>query len=357
MPCPYCNGTGHIRSIESTALHVLRAIEEEGMRRRSAEIAVTVPPKVALYVLNQKRAALQQSEARFGIHVSFGTDETLVPPAFRLERVRALTPAELAALPSAAPPPPEPEEDEDIVAEEEEAAAPPPARPRALPTELIAEAESRETREAQEGREGREARGRRRHRRGRHDGRRDGEGARPAEPRPMPAETAPDHEEAGVAEAQEEGPTAPPREARPGDVSEAERRRRRRGRRGGRRRRRDGQHPGEGAAAEARPEREYEQTEPFEPHAHERPETETIELVPPERQHEEAAGEAVEAFAAPPVPPATGLDPGSVPVADGDTSPEAEGAEEPQRPAAYNGPPPHEVTGPPPNPRRGWWRR
>ena len=40
QPCPHCNGTGHIRSIESTALHVLRAIEEEGMRRRSAEIAV-----------------------------------------------------------------------------------------------------------------------------------------------------------------------------------------------------------------------------------------------------------------------------------------------------------------------------
>ena len=86
QPCPHCNGTGHIRSIESTALHVLRAIEEEGMRRRSAEITVAVPSKVALYILNQKRAALQQTEARYRLPVTVGSDDTLIPPAFRLER-------------------------------------------------------------------------------------------------------------------------------------------------------------------------------------------------------------------------------------------------------------------------------
>src|SRR5262249_62345219 len=43
QPCPHCNGTGHIRSTESTALHVLPAIEEEGIRRRSAEISVAAP--------------------------------------------------------------------------------------------------------------------------------------------------------------------------------------------------------------------------------------------------------------------------------------------------------------------------
>jgi len=357
MPCPYCNGTGHIRSIESTALHVLRAIEEEGMRRRSAEIALTVPPKVALYVLNQKRAALQQIEARFGVHVSFGTDETLVPPAFRLERVRALTPAELAALPSAVPPPPEPEEDEDIVAEEDEAPLPRRAPPRGLPTDLIAEGEareepeheSREGRETRENRDGRRGRGRRR--RGRHDARREGEAPRAAVQRPPPpAEAPPDHEEAGIIAAQDEG-TAP---GEPQDESESERRRRRRGRRGGRRRRRDGQR-NDGAAAKARP-REFDEGEPFEPpHGHERPETETIELVPLEPEHEEAAEEVMEAFAAPRTPPATGLDPGSVPAAGGNTAPEPE--VEQQRPAAHNVSPPHEVTGPPPNPRRGWWRR
>ena len=124
QPCPYCDGTGHIRSIESTALHVLRAIEEEGMRRRSAEISVAVPSKVALYILNQKRAALQQAEARYGFSVAVGSDDALVPPAFRLERLRALTPAEIAALPSvvALPPPVEEEEEEqeDILLDEEE---------------------------------------------------------------------------------------------------------------------------------------------------------------------------------------------------------------------------------------------
>ncbi len=60
QPCPHCGGTGFIRSTESTALYVLRSIEEEGMRRRSAEICVHVPTTVALYILNQKRDSLVQ---------------------------------------------------------------------------------------------------------------------------------------------------------------------------------------------------------------------------------------------------------------------------------------------------------
>src|SRR5262249_18981109 len=53
QPCAHCNGTGSVRSTESTALHVLRAIEEEGIRRRSAEISIAVPTTIALYILNQ----------------------------------------------------------------------------------------------------------------------------------------------------------------------------------------------------------------------------------------------------------------------------------------------------------------
>ncbi|HEV2548226.1 MAG TPA: Rne/Rng family ribonuclease, partial [Stellaceae bacterium] len=112
QPCPHCNGTGHIRSTESTALHVLRAIEEEGTRRRSAEISVAVPAAVALYILNHKRDALVHAEQRYGFRVTIGSDDTLVPPAFRLERLRALTPAEIAALPVPTAPPVE-AEDED----------------------------------------------------------------------------------------------------------------------------------------------------------------------------------------------------------------------------------------------------
>ena len=55
QPCPHCDGTGLIRSVESAALQALRAIEEEGMRRRAAEICIYVPANVALYLLNQKR--------------------------------------------------------------------------------------------------------------------------------------------------------------------------------------------------------------------------------------------------------------------------------------------------------------
>jgi ribonuclease E len=101
QPCPHCGGTGFIRSTESTALYVLRSIEEEGMRRRSAEICVHVPTTVALYILNQKRDSLVQLEARYAIRVLVAQDDALIPPAFRLERLRAYAAAEPAALPAA----------------------------------------------------------------------------------------------------------------------------------------------------------------------------------------------------------------------------------------------------------------
>ena len=101
QPCPHCGGTGFIRSTESTALYVLRSIEEEGMRRRSAEICVYVPTTVALYILNQKRDSLVQLEARYAIRVLVAQDDALIPPAFRLERLRAYAAAEPAALPAA----------------------------------------------------------------------------------------------------------------------------------------------------------------------------------------------------------------------------------------------------------------
>jgi len=125
QPCPHCAGTGHIRSTESTALHVLRAIEEEGIRRRSAEICIYVPTAVALYVLNQKRQALAQIEQRYGFRVAVAHDDALIPPAFRLERLRNLTPEEAAMIPAATmqlPPPVEEEDDEEV--EETEAATP-----------------------------------------------------------------------------------------------------------------------------------------------------------------------------------------------------------------------------------------
>jgi ribonuclease E len=97
QPCPHCSGTGLVRSTESTALYVLRSIEEEAMRRRAAEICVYVPTTVALYILNHKRQSLAQLEARYGFHVLVARDDALIPPAFRLERLRAVGPGETAA--------------------------------------------------------------------------------------------------------------------------------------------------------------------------------------------------------------------------------------------------------------------
>ncbi|MGE4013914.1 MAG: Rne/Rng family ribonuclease, partial [Alphaproteobacteria bacterium] len=84
--CQACGGTGFVRSTESTALHVMRAIEEEGMRRRSAELTVYVPSSVALYMLNQKRQSLAEIERRYDFHVIVATDDKLIPPAHRIER-------------------------------------------------------------------------------------------------------------------------------------------------------------------------------------------------------------------------------------------------------------------------------
>ncbi len=86
--CPHCDGSGQIRSTVSTALHVLRAIEEEGILARSDEITIHVPGIVALYILNQKRTALIEIEKRYGFSVILESDDSLIPPDYRLERTR-----------------------------------------------------------------------------------------------------------------------------------------------------------------------------------------------------------------------------------------------------------------------------
>ena len=93
-PCPTCAGLGHVRSTESTALHVMRGIEEEGLRKRASEIAVFVPTAVALYILNNKRDALASTEERCDILISIAADDTLIPPEYRIERITAREGAE-----------------------------------------------------------------------------------------------------------------------------------------------------------------------------------------------------------------------------------------------------------------------
>jgi ribonuclease E len=102
--CPHCGGLGHVRSTESAALHVLREIEEEGGKRRAAEIMVAVNGATALFILNHKRQRLTEIEQRFGMKVGFVADETLLPAQSRIDRIRAALPQDLPPpLPIAAP--------------------------------------------------------------------------------------------------------------------------------------------------------------------------------------------------------------------------------------------------------------
>ena len=94
ITCPHCLGTGTVRSVESAAIHVLRAIEDEGARRRSAEINVYVAGAVAMYILNQKRDRLIAIERTHGMQVILLADDKLVPPQIRLDKIRPYVAAE-----------------------------------------------------------------------------------------------------------------------------------------------------------------------------------------------------------------------------------------------------------------------
>jgi ribonuclease E len=247
--CPHCGGTGTIRSTESTALVVLRALEEEGIRRRTAEITLYVPTGIALYILNQKRDALVRIEQRYGFRVLIQQDDTLVPPAYRLDRIRAFTPAELAALPVAQPIIPAIEEEED---------------PEPIEDEFeTAEAEGDEVGAREDGANGgegsaEEKRGRRRRRRRRRGGHPEGaDGARPNE---TSADGTEEDGEEPEGDAEAEGTEGEVETidavlaAQPQGEETSEQRRRRRGRRGGRRRHREDGTPG--AATPESPEAE-----------------------------------------------------------------------------------------------------
>ncbi|MCF6292145.1 MAG: Rne/Rng family ribonuclease [Robiginitomaculum sp.] len=85
--CPTCNGLGVVRSIESSALQALQAIESEGMRNRANIIKLIAPPTVALYILNEKRAQLAEIELQAQMRVMIESDEQMIPPQHEIEVV------------------------------------------------------------------------------------------------------------------------------------------------------------------------------------------------------------------------------------------------------------------------------
>ena len=98
--CTHCRGVGLVRSIESAALHLLRVLEEEGMRRRSGSLTVHVASEVALYILNRKRETLAEIEQRYGFTVMIFGDDSLISPDHRIERSRAKKGDELEDVPA-----------------------------------------------------------------------------------------------------------------------------------------------------------------------------------------------------------------------------------------------------------------
>jgi len=88
ITCPRCNGTGHIRGTESTALHILRIIQEEAMKENSAAVHAQVPVDVATFLLNEKRADIHSIEARLKVNVVLIPNTHLETPNYKVERMR-----------------------------------------------------------------------------------------------------------------------------------------------------------------------------------------------------------------------------------------------------------------------------
>jgi len=243
--CPHCGGTGHVRSISSVTLQLLRALEEAMLKGATHNMIVRTRTDIAIYVLNHKRAHLRDLENRFRVNVTINADATIsgqVPfvvergeEVHTLEAARTIAQQSVAATPVI-------EEEEFEPGDEEE-------------TEQRAETEAA----GEDGHDG-ENGGRRKRRRRRRGGRRDeqgeetnGEQAETVALQPASTAESGDEDDESESEGEEaEAEAAGDAESGRGNGEDG-RQRRRRGRRGGRRNRREGGEPRENgeAAAEA----------------------------------------------------------------------------------------------------------
>jgi ribonuclease E len=234
--CSHCGGTGHVRSVSSVALQLLRSLEEMLLKGATHNLTVRTRSDIALYLLNHKRAHLRTLEERFRIAIMVNADSTIGGQlSFVIEKgeqVHSLEQAKALALQPATAVPIEQEEEEEEVEEDyddEEAS------------------ESEDVSASEEEPQGAGDQGQNRKRRRRRRGRRGGEGRESfrQEHDGFPQEGAADF--APAPGEHDLGRSDQPREAADGEGDlerpaeshgEGERRRRRRGRRGGRRNRR-----------------------------------------------------------------------------------------------------------------------
>ncbi|TAA63575.1 ribonuclease E/G [Shinella sp. JR1-6] len=217
--CPHCNGTGHIRSQSSVALHVLRGIEEYLLKNTTHNIVVRTTPDIALYLLNHKRGTIIDYETRFGVQIIIEADAHVGAQHFAIDRGEPVeNPVKIEQILHFEPEP----EDDDIVVEDEIDEDEEEARPAAAAQASSSSATSDEN--------GRNKRKRRRRRRGRRE---NGDGTDTASFGGEQAgdDDALDDDEADGDEGAEDTP-----QAQADDTSDR-RKRRRRGKRGGRRNR------------------------------------------------------------------------------------------------------------------------
>ena len=88
IPCPRCGGSGHIRDTESSALQILRIIQEESLKDSTASVLCQVPVDVASFLLNEKRSEIAKIELKQRINVLLVPNKTLETPNYRLERLK-----------------------------------------------------------------------------------------------------------------------------------------------------------------------------------------------------------------------------------------------------------------------------
>jgi ribonuclease E len=213
--CEHCQGTGRVRSVESSAVAALRAIEMESSKGGAGAITVRLPTAVGLYILNEKRAYLANLDTAYDLHVSILIDDKLAAADVEIERTETREgPVRERPAPAIEPDeawtPPEDQEDDEEEAQEDAA-------------------------ESRESGDGGDRNKRRRRRRGGRD--RDEDQERPA--RDASVHALSDDDDAGDGEPRESGEGEDAR--LPGeDEASHRRRRRRRGRRGGRRLREEG---------------------------------------------------------------------------------------------------------------------
>jgi ribonuclease E len=88
QPCAHCHGTGLIRSDDNMALQILRALEEEGTRKRSKEVLLKAPIGIVNFLINHKREHIALIEARYAMSVRIEADPSLISPDYSIEKFK-----------------------------------------------------------------------------------------------------------------------------------------------------------------------------------------------------------------------------------------------------------------------------